>query len=86
MTVNYQIDHIQADDDDNTFTLEPGSDYARPDNANRFIAGTDFTSVAGTVSWAANDNTPKYIQIPITQDQVVKFNRDLLIQLYYPSA
>ena len=86
ITAFYRIDFTQANDDNNTFTLEPGSDYARPDNATEFTAQSDFTSVSGSVTFPANKNKEQVIQIPITQDQLVKFNRDILVQLYWPDG
>jgi uncharacterized delta-60 repeat protein len=60
----------------NTFVLEAGSDYATP--------GSDFTIVSGTLSWAAFDNAPKQISIPILNNSLVENNEDLLIQLHNP--
>ncbi len=86
ITVFYQIDHTLADDDNNQFILQPGSDYARPDNATKYIAQPDFTNVTGTVTFPANKNKEQVIQIPISQDDLVKFNRDLQVQLYFPEG
>ena len=43
-----------------------------------------FTTVSGTLNWGANDGQPKFIEIPITDDNVVQFNEDLLLQLRLP--
>jgi uncharacterized delta-60 repeat protein len=82
--VSYQIDTLYNNDDYNGFALQAGSDYARPDVASYYTAGNDFTNVTGTLNWGAYDATPKFIQVPITQDSVVKFNQDLQLNLYYP--
>ena len=84
VTVYYEIDTTLANDDFNTFILQAGSDYAQPDDATKFITGSDFTSVTGTITFPQYDSRTKFIQIPITQDNVVKFNRDIRVQLYYP--
>jgi len=60
----------------NQFRVQAGSDYA--------TAGSDFTSVSGTLSWGANDKLPKTISIPIINNGLVENNEDLLIQLYNP--
>jgi uncharacterized delta-60 repeat protein len=88
ITVYYRTDHDTADDDNNIFTTQPGSDYARPDNATAYTASTDFTSQSGSVTFPANMSAPyrEEIDIPITQDNQVKFDRDILMQLYWPSG
>jgi uncharacterized delta-60 repeat protein len=87
LTAYYRIDHNKKDDDNNMFTLQAGSDYARPDNAVNNIATTanDFTNVTGSVTFPANSgDTSESIAIPITQDSEVKFDRDFQIVLYWP--
>ncbi len=60
----------------NTFALQPGSDYATPDE--------DFVHISGELNWGGNDFTPKPITITITNDDLVEFNEDLVIQLHTP--
>ena len=64
----------------NQFSLQAGSDYATPDDADKYSANVDFTNVIGTLTWGANDNAPKFIQIPILDDNLVEFNEDIFIQ------
>ncbi len=89
-TVYYRIDHNLNDDDYNSFPLQAGSDYARPDNAvTRYAATNDFTSSSeapGTLTWGPGDNFPKSISIPITQDSTVKFNQDIQVELYQDAS
>ncbi len=78
-SVRYTIDSIPPTADNDiyhTFPLQPASDYATP--------GEDFTHVTGQLSWGDNDYTPKYIDIPIANDDLVEFNEDMLIQLHTP--
>jgi len=86
VTVYYRTDYGSASDNLNTFVTQAGSEYARPDNwVNHFAAQSDFTSQAGSVTFPANVSPPQQlIKIPITQDNQVKFDRDLLLQLYKP--
>jgi len=83
-TVSYRIDHASKDDDNDAFTLQSGSDYARPDNATLFTAGTDFTNVTGALVWNNGSPAEQYISVPITSDQIPKFNRDFQLELYIP--
>ncbi|MFO1487033.1 MAG: Calx-beta domain-containing protein [Verrucomicrobiota bacterium] len=66
----------------NTFPVQPGSDYATPDNATKYSANVDFTNVpaSGTLTWGANDDAIKFIDIPIHNDDLVEFNEDIFIQ------
>jgi uncharacterized delta-60 repeat protein/uncharacterized repeat protein (TIGR01451 family) len=77
--------------------LQAGSDYATPENPFYFSQqwnGTnpatglpfnipDFTPVTGTLTWGANDGQDKTISIVISNDTLVEFNEDLLVQLYF---
>jgi uncharacterized repeat protein (TIGR01451 family)/uncharacterized delta-60 repeat protein len=96
--VNYRIDHISPYDishnlfkigSDWEIPLQPGSDYAGPTTPytpdNTYCDNIHFTPVTGTLSWAANDGQPKFIEIPIIDETpMVQFNEDLLVQLYLP--
>src|ERR1035438_652962 len=67
--------------------LQPGSDYAGV--VTRTPTGTysdniHFTTVTGTLNWGAFDTAVKFIDIPITDDTVVQFNEDILVQLSLP--
>ena len=85
------------DDSNNTFRnlpgfedweipLQAGSDYAGITNRSPFGTFSDnvhLTPVTGTLNWGANDATPKFIEIPVNDDNVVQFNEDVLVQLYF---
>jgi uncharacterized delta-60 repeat protein/uncharacterized repeat protein (TIGR01451 family) len=84
-TLHYVIDtyyppNSGAPGRNNQFALQPGSDYATPDNADKFSSNVDFTSVNGTLTWGANDGQPKFITIPVNDDNLVEFNEDVYIQ------
>ena len=95
-SVDYRIDFFHPyTDENNTFMnptdweipLQAASDYAGV--VTRTPTGTysdniHFTTVSGTLNWGANDGLPKLIEIPITDDNVVQFNEDLLLQLRLP--
>ena len=77
VTVQYRIDY----NNNNTFTLQAGSDYATP--------GSDFTSVTGTLTFPAAPATGydnQQITIPILNNGLVEFNEDMLLQLYNPNG
>jgi len=74
VSVQYRIDHGPGNNNNDTFTLQAGSDYATPDD--------DYTSVSGTLNWGANDFSPKSISIPINDDGIPEFNEDLLLELF----
>ena len=80
VTVQYRIDF----NNNHTFTLQAGSDYANPDNQPK----PDFTSVTGTLTWPANDpNTvAQTITIPIKNNGLVEFDQDMLLQLFNPQG
>jgi uncharacterized repeat protein (TIGR01451 family)/uncharacterized delta-60 repeat protein len=80
--------------------LQAGSDYATPENpfyfsqqwdgidpatGNPRLIG-DFTPITGTLTWGANDGQDKTISINISNDTLVEFNEDLLVQLYFSSS
>lgn len=86
-SVQYRIDYNQANEtpnDLNTFAVQAGSDYATPDGATAYSENIDFTSVTGTLNWGAYDTQPKFIDIPIFDDNLVEFNEDFLVQLFFP--
>lgn len=47
-------------------------------------AGADFTSVTGTLNWAAGDTSDKFVTIPILEDAVVEANETFTLDLYAP--
>ncbi|MCL5097165.1 MAG: hypothetical protein M1608_06505 [Candidatus Omnitrophica bacterium] len=55
-------------------SLQPGSDYAKPD--------LDFTNVSGTFSWGQDDYTPRNILLPIIPDSTVEFNEDIFVRIF----
>jgi uncharacterized delta-60 repeat protein/uncharacterized repeat protein (TIGR01451 family) len=69
---------------DSDVELQAGSDYATPTNSSPANDPADFFPVDGQVHWDQNDNGIKFIDIPITNDALVEFNEDLLVQLYFP--
>ena len=95
-SVDYRIDFFYPyQNENNTFMnptdweipLQPGSDYAGV--VTRTPTGTysdniHFTTVTGTLNWGAFDTAVKFIDIPITDDTVVQFNEDILVQLSLP--
>jgi len=96
-SVQYRIDHhpVDLDNANNQFRrgganhrnyeipLNPGSDYATPSNSFVFSPSpVDYTPVFGTLDFPAFVNLMP-IDIPINDDNVVEFNEDLLLQLYY---
>ena len=81
VSVEYWIDQtppVGSYNPANQFALQAGSDYATP--------GTDFTSVNGTLTWGAKDFEAKTFTIPIPNDDLVEFNKDLQLQLYKASS
>jgi uncharacterized delta-60 repeat protein len=74
VAVDYQFDG--QNQNGNTFTLRAGSDYATPNQ--------DFSGTNGTLTWAANDMTPKTITLTITNDSLVEFNEDIDVALNNP--
>jgi uncharacterized delta-60 repeat protein len=49
------------------------------------IAGVNYTSATGTLTWNSGETTPKNIIIPIIDDNLVGSNRDLGVSLFAPS-
>jgi uncharacterized delta-60 repeat protein/uncharacterized repeat protein (TIGR01451 family) len=70
---------------DQDIELQAGSDYAIPFGNTHFGDPADFFPVAGDLSWPDNDPRPKFIRIPVSNDTLVEFNEDLLLQLYFPN-
>lgn len=92
-TVNYRINNYldannTADEINNDFPLQPGSDYAIPTPPTiSNIRGTnsDFDVADGTLSFPATGGNevfyqPIHISIPLSK--MTKFNKDFRIQLY----
>ena len=50
------------------------------------VAGTDYTTTTGTLSWAANDNAPQQFTIPITDNLTLNANRTINIALSNPTG
>jgi hypothetical protein len=44
-------------------------------------AGTDYTTTAGILSWAAGDNAAKFVDVPTLNTGVVAANKDFALQL-----
>src|SRR6266700_468920 len=66
--------------------LQPGSDYATPNDVAGFSSSpVDYTNVAGTLTFGPNV-VGRPIDIPITDDNVVEFNEDFLLQLWLPEG
>jgi len=49
-------------------------------------AGSDFTAVAGTLTWNAGDTTNRTITVPIAQDAVLEGNETLTVTLSAPTG
>jgi uncharacterized delta-60 repeat protein len=92
-TLNYTVNNYAgfggtaAEEGNNVFPLQPGSDYAVPTPANTGgAAGTnlDFNMTAGTISFPNSGNgsllQPISFTVPVSTS--TKFNRDFRIQLY----
>ena len=71
----YRIDYSVplGADQNHVFPLQAGSDYAIPN--------TDYTSVTGTVNFGAGQQYAA-LSIPIIQDCVPDFNKDMLLELH----
>ncbi|HVG24683.1 MAG TPA: Calx-beta domain-containing protein, partial [Thermoanaerobaculia bacterium] len=54
-------------------------DFATSDTS--AIAGQDYTATSGTLTWAAGDNAPKTITIPILDDAVLEFEEQFTVTL-----
>lgn len=70
---------------DNVFELSAGSDYATPLPLNLLPYGrsADFYGDNDKLSWGQNDFNPKAITLTITNDNIVEFNEDIYIQLFF---
>ena len=96
VTVNYRLDFYEPRQQENANDLFPllpdemqlqaGSDYATPTNSSFYSKSPDFDGVSGTLTWGAFDGQPKLFNIPITNDNIVEFNEDILMQLPYEQA
>jgi uncharacterized delta-60 repeat protein len=69
----------------NQFELNAGSDYATPLPLDALPYGrsADFYGNVGTLSWGQNNFDPQPITITITNDNLVEFNEDILVQLVF---
>ncbi|HZQ48360.1 MAG TPA: PPC domain-containing protein, partial [Verrucomicrobiae bacterium] len=83
-TLNFHLDFGSAPDNNDSFPLLPGSDYATPPNP---VPGSsqpaDFTDTSGSFTWTPN---APYFDIPIVNDNIVEFNEDIWMELYAPSS
>lgn len=99
VTLHYRINNFLGSDestaelDNNTFPLQPGSDYATTTPATAgigILAGeSDFEATGnysfpggGTLSWAQDDFRWKPIDFVVTNDVLTEFNEDFEIFLY----
>jgi uncharacterized delta-60 repeat protein/uncharacterized repeat protein (TIGR01451 family) len=90
VTLTYRINNFREDpfdpdeEDNNTFPLQPQSDYATPEPPDIRMHGTnaDFVLAQGTLAWGANDFTAKRISFTIPNDQLTEFNEDFHIFLW----
>lgn len=83
-TLTYRLDFGNVPDDNDAFPLLPGSDYATPPNAAPASSQQpDFTDTSGTFTWTPNS---PYFDIPITNDGIVEFNEDILVNLHAVSS
>jgi len=84
---NYFLGQFDVDEEDNNvFPLQAGSDYATPRPPNTdYIRGSgpDFTLNQGSIAFGANDFRDKHIKIAITNDDMVEFNEDFHVFLYW---
>ena len=55
-------------------------------SAGSATSGTDFTSVSGTLSWAAGDLSSKTFTVPIKDDSLNEFNETITVALSAPSG
>jgi uncharacterized repeat protein (TIGR01451 family)/uncharacterized delta-60 repeat protein len=92
-TINYRINNTllsgdaQPPERDNTFPLQPGSDYAIPfpdyaaNSTIRQGSNYDFVLAEGSVNFAPQDSF-KTINFTITNDNITEFNKDFHITLW----
>lgn len=69
----------------NVFETDAGSEYATPaENLTAIPEGNspDFSGANGELNWGQNDFVPKAITLTITNDNLVEFNEDLIVQLF----
>jgi hypothetical protein len=59
-------------------------DYASSDGL--ALAGTNYTAVAGTLSWVANDVSPRTIAVPLIFNGVLNPDLDFLVTLSNPTG
>ncbi len=73
--------------------LNPGSDLATPTggrlvnpsfNLPMYMGDVmrDFHVTTGKLNWGANDRAPKFIDLPLIDDEMAEFNEDLIVILY----
>ncbi len=89
-SVDYIIDYdfpLLTANADNFFFLQPGSDYGTPPGSvPPSSQPLDYVPVTGTLNWGADDGVPKSFDIIITNDGLVEFNEDILLQLQNPGG
>ena len=88
VTLNYLVNGAPFFSDNqlnNTFALQPGSDYATPDpeTAGWEGIGPDMsTPISGTLSWGQDDYEPKSFTFNVYLDDRTEFNEDFVIDLW----
>lgn len=83
-TLTYRLDFGSGSDNNHSFPLLPGSDYATPPNANPASSQPpDFTDNSGSFTWTPS---APYFDIPITNDGIVEFNEDIWVNLHAVSS
>lgn len=84
LPVNWRINHLNggrstaSDNNDNTFPLPAGTDYAKP--VEDYDAGA---GQGGTVTLPAGGNTSATLSIPIVNDNLVEFNESFLVEIFF---
>lgn len=84
-SVDWRLDYGPGVEQNDGFTLNPGSEYATPTNPNPPPSSQppDFVTATGTLTWVANDPFPvKFITISVTNDLIAEFNEDFQISLF----
>jgi hypothetical protein len=62
--------------------LQAGSEYAVPTGHDTYATNIDFQGVTSNLTWGAFDTQIQFIPIPISNDTLVEFNEDLMVELW----
>jgi uncharacterized delta-60 repeat protein/uncharacterized repeat protein (TIGR01451 family) len=81
--VNEKVGGVSVTVVRNGAATQPVSVTFRTANGNA-LAGLDYTAVNTTVSWAANDLSPKTVIVPITDDNIAEGSETVNLQLVNP--